>query len=52
MLSDTVIKSRAIIVYNEEKSTLLNLIIGSIALKIYIYVAFLIEHFSLKDLSF
>lgn len=33
MLSETVIKSRATIAYNEEKSTLLNLIIGSTALK-------------------
>lgn len=38
LLSDPVIKSRAIIIYNEEKSTLLNIIIGSLALKIYTFV--------------
>lgn len=49
LLSDAVIKSRVIIIYNEEKSTLLNVIIGSLALKIYTFV---IEHCCLKGLSF
>jgi len=45
----TVIEFRAIIIYNEEKSTLLNVIVGSLALKIR---TFFIEDFCLKGLSF